>query len=548
MNHSALQALRAKLAADVPVYGLWITLEAPSITEMAVGLGLDWVVIDAEHGHLDWSQLVAHVRCVVRSGTICLIRIATLDRGLIKRALDIGADGVVIPWIESAQQLRSARHAASYPPLGRRGIGAERATAWTRAIAEHVAQAQDILVIPIIESVEGGKQAAEMATVPGIEVFFIGPADWSATAGYAGQWAGPEVAAQISTACAVLRGAGKQIGILATSEEDLRLRRREGFRMLGLGIDGALLLRALDGMLPATGSLRALRADLVPHRLGTAAAPLREAVPALRPEQAPRVVSAVGAPQLELDDRALVTTLVGRHCAARQLIAALVRFAPAGGLVWHCHPQPETVVVIRGAIITEMDGVRHQVEAGSSVTIPAGTAHRTGNASLQAEALIQVAMPCDAITRTVLPVPEGAALPLRLVPPPMVVAAREPAEAQALTTLIEHAGARDPSAGLRCRTLVVAAGQMLIARLQAVDSALVVLQGVLRVRTPSQVFTLRAEEALQLPRGTAAQLQAHGTEPVTLIETCADSQPLDALVDPAMLTPWPAAAAASHVS
>jgi len=548
MNHSALQALRAKLAADQPVYGLWITLEAPSITEMAVGLGLDWVVIDAEHGHLDWSQLVAHVRCVVRSGTICLIRIATLDSGLIKRALDIGADGVVVPWIESAEQLHSARHAASYPPLGRRGIGAERATAWTRAIAEHITQAQDILVVPIIESVEGGRQAAAMARVPGIEVFFIGPADWSATAGYPGQWAGPEVAAQIQAACAVLRSAGKQIGILATSEEDLRLRRREGFRMLGLGIDGALLLRAIDGMLPATGSLRALRADLTPQRLGTAATLLREVPPALRPEQAPRVVTAGSAPQLELDDRALVTTLVGRHCAARQLIAALVRFAPGGGLVWHCHPQPETVVVIHGAIITEMDGVRHRVEAGSSVTMPAGTAHRTGNASQQVEALIQVAMPCDAITRTVLPARADGALPTLLVPPPAVLAAREPAEALALITLIEHAGSRDPRAGIRCRTLVVAAGQMLTARLQAVDTALVVLQGALRVRTASQVYTLRAEEALHLPRGIAAQLQAWGTEPVTLIETCADSQPLDALVDPALLTPWPAAAAAGHNS
>src|SRR6478609_4598279 len=86
MNTLALKKLREKLAAGRAVYGLWVTLESPSVTEMAVALGLDWVVIDAEHGHLDWSDVVAHLRAVVRSETVALVRVAELDRGLIKRA------------------------------------------------------------------------------------------------------------------------------------------------------------------------------------------------------------------------------------------------------------------------------------------------------------------------------------------------------------------------------------------------------------------------------------------------------------------------------
>src|SRR6201993_728316 len=101
MNTAAIKALREKLAADRPVYGLWVTLESASITEMAVAMGLDWVVIDAEHGHLDWKDILEHIRATVRSDTIVLVRIAELNLGLIKRALDIGADGVVVPWIES---------------------------------------------------------------------------------------------------------------------------------------------------------------------------------------------------------------------------------------------------------------------------------------------------------------------------------------------------------------------------------------------------------------------------------------------------------------
>src|SRR5947209_18236057 len=108
MKTSALHALRQKLTANLPVFGLWVTLESPSVTEMAVALGLDWVVIDAEHGSLDWRDIVEHLRAAVRSDTVALVRVAELNGGLIKRALDLGAAGVVIPWVEAADQLRQA--------------------------------------------------------------------------------------------------------------------------------------------------------------------------------------------------------------------------------------------------------------------------------------------------------------------------------------------------------------------------------------------------------------------------------------------------------
>src|SRR5690348_3989735 len=108
MKTAAIRKLRQKLASEQAVYGLWLTLESPSIAEMAVALGLDWLVIDAEHGHLDWKEILEHIRATVRSDTVALVRVAELNAGLIKRALDIGADGVVIPWIETAAQLQQA--------------------------------------------------------------------------------------------------------------------------------------------------------------------------------------------------------------------------------------------------------------------------------------------------------------------------------------------------------------------------------------------------------------------------------------------------------
>src|SRR5215208_177262 len=127
MKTPAIRKLRQKLAANQPVYGMWITLESPSIVEMAVALGLDWIVIDAEHGHLDWKEIVEHIRATVRSDTVALVRIAELNGGLIKRVLDIGADGIIIPWVETAEQLAQAVAYARYPLEGVRGIGAERA-------------------------------------------------------------------------------------------------------------------------------------------------------------------------------------------------------------------------------------------------------------------------------------------------------------------------------------------------------------------------------------------------------------------------------------
>src|SRR5258708_119743 len=139
MKVSAIRKLRQKLAADVPVLGLWVTLESASVTEMAVALGLDWVVIDAEHGHLDWHDILEHVRATVRSDTTALVRITELNIGQIKRALDIGADGIVVPWVETADQLRQAVAFAHYPPAGLRGIGGEPPTCGEKVLPQNAA-------------------------------------------------------------------------------------------------------------------------------------------------------------------------------------------------------------------------------------------------------------------------------------------------------------------------------------------------------------------------------------------------------------------------
>ena len=262
MKTAAIQALRRKLAADTPALGLWVSLESPSITEMAVALGFDWIIIDAEHGHLDWKEILEHVRATVRSDTVAMVRIAELNGGLIKRVLDIGADGIVVPWIETADQLRQAVAFSRYPKEGLRGIGGERSTGWGQCMLEHTAEANDhVLVVPIVETLKGAANIAELCQVEGVELFQLGPADFSSSAGYRGQWEGPGVAEQLLQIKDTVRHAGKNCGVIATSHENLLERQRQGFRLIGVGLDAALFVRSLKASLAVVGRDRPLRAS-----------------------------------------------------------------------------------------------------------------------------------------------------------------------------------------------------------------------------------------------------------------------------------------------
>ena len=246
MKVKALQKLRQKLNQNEPIYGLWVTLESASITEMAVALGLDWVVIDAEHGHLDWKDINSHIRAALRSDTVVLVRIAERSTILSKRALDIGADGIMIPWMEKVEEVEEAVRDCRYPPEGRRGIGGARATAWGQCLSEHAAEANDnVLIVPLIESIAAIPNVATMCEVDGIDLFFFGPADFSSTAGFRGQWEGPGVAEQILSLKDTINAAGKHCGVVSTSNQNLTDRLDQGFRMLALGTDSGLLLRSL---------------------------------------------------------------------------------------------------------------------------------------------------------------------------------------------------------------------------------------------------------------------------------------------------------------
>jgi 2-keto-3-deoxy-L-rhamnonate aldolase RhmA len=237
--------LKQKLARGATALGMWITLESPSITEIAVMLGFDWVVIDSEHGHLDFKNVVEHLRATRNSTTTPLVRVQEIEQGTIKRMLDLGAHGIIVPQVQTAAEVEQAVRFTKYPPWGVRGVGGERATHWGMGLKPQTQAAdRETQLVPLLETVAAGEAIDEILDVRGVDAIFFGPADYSASAGYLGEWEGPGVADRILTLKDKIRARGCPCGVMATSVEDALRRKRQGFQMIGLGSDTGLLIRS----------------------------------------------------------------------------------------------------------------------------------------------------------------------------------------------------------------------------------------------------------------------------------------------------------------
>ena len=382
MKFEALKKFRDKLARGESVVGLWVTLESASITEMAVALGLDWVVIDAEHGHLDWKEINEHIRAGLRSETVVLVRLAERSTSLAKRALDIGADGVVIPWVETADELREAIRDCRYPPEGRRGIGGERASVWGQCFGEHTAQANDnVLVVPLIESVGAIPHVAEMCKVDGVEVFFFGPADFSATAGFRGQWEGPGVAQQILDLKETIISSGKHCGLLATSLENLSERVGQGFRMPGLGADSGLLFRSLHQTLQAIGRDRRPATSLDPRDGQAIPTPLSHPPEETRPDREEFITHPEESSPIQLQPGVVFRPLAGSFNSSRNLTTGVAHLQPEASLSYHRHPCSESITVLEGHVEVAVEGRAYRLGPFDNIVIPRWLPHSTRNLS-----------------------------------------------------------------------------------------------------------------------------------------------------------------------
>ena len=232
--------LKRRLKAGERTLGLWMSIESPIVSELLSGLGFDWFVFDLEHSPLDVYTAQTLMQAM-REETTPIIRVAWNDPVLIKLALDVGTYGVVIPWVNNREEARRAVEACKYPPEGIRGCGPRRSALFD---PEYFKTANDeILVIAQIETREAVENIEEIASVDGIDVFFIGPYDLSASYGYLGRLEAPPVQRAIERVLEVAKEAGVAPGIYGGGGKTPRERYDEGFQFIALGEDLDLLRR-----------------------------------------------------------------------------------------------------------------------------------------------------------------------------------------------------------------------------------------------------------------------------------------------------------------
>ncbi|WP_172328867.1 aldolase/citrate lyase family protein [Mangrovicoccus sp. HB161399] len=245
-----LNRLKAWLAAGERTRGIWLGLADAYAAEIAATAGFDWLLIDGEHAPNDICSLSAQLAVIAGTGTEPVIRLPDDDPAKIKQALDIGAQTLLIPMIETRGQAEAAVAACLYPPNGRRGVGSALARASRfGAIPDYLATAD--AQICIILQVESRAGLAALDAILGIERLdgvFIGPSDLAADMGHPGRPGHPDVKATVMDALARIRAAGKAAGILSTDPDYIAKAEAVGANFTGVGIDVTLFAGALRAL------------------------------------------------------------------------------------------------------------------------------------------------------------------------------------------------------------------------------------------------------------------------------------------------------------
>lgn len=243
-----INSFKQRLRSGEAQIGLWLGLADAYSAELAANAGFDWLLIDGEHAPNDLRGMLAQLQAVAPYPGQAIIRPVIGDTALIKQVLDLGAQTLLVPMVESAEQARQLVKAVHYPPAGIRGVGSAlaRASRWN-SIAGYLDLADEQMCLLVqIENQEGLANLDEILSVEGIDGVFIGPADLSAALGHRGNPGHPEVQAIIEEAIVRIGRAGKAAGILSADEKLARRYIELGAAFVAVGVDTTVLMRGLQ--------------------------------------------------------------------------------------------------------------------------------------------------------------------------------------------------------------------------------------------------------------------------------------------------------------
>ncbi|KAB8191887.1 2-dehydro-3-deoxyglucarate aldolase [Nonomuraea phyllanthi] len=238
----------ALAASRRPLIGMWVCSGSPLVAEICAGSGLDWLLIDAEHSPNGLESLLAQLQAVRGHPVTPLVRPPIGDPVVIKQYLDLGAQNLLIPMVDTAEQAAAAVRAIEYPPRGIRGVGSAlaRGSRWNR-VPDYLHTARETIALYLqIESAEAVADVEAIASTPGIDGIFIGPSDLAASMGVLGEQDHPEVVAAVEHCLRAAAAAGVKAGLNAFAPALARRYLTAGADFILVGADVQLLARGSE--------------------------------------------------------------------------------------------------------------------------------------------------------------------------------------------------------------------------------------------------------------------------------------------------------------
>ena len=246
--------MKRKLAAGEPCIGMTITMNSPVVAELLSRLGFDWLWLEMEHTALGEEAVLAMLQATNGSDVSTVVRVPWNDKTMIKRVLDTGPDGVLIPLVNSREEAEYAVRAMKYPPLGERGAGLGRAQCYGLQMGEYLQSANDeVQTLVMIEHIRAVENIEEILAVKGVDSVMVGALDLSGSMGLLGQTAHASVEGAVQKVLAACRKAHVPCGIIAGDPDVANRRIREGFTNIILAID---ILTLLGGAKEALGRIQ----------------------------------------------------------------------------------------------------------------------------------------------------------------------------------------------------------------------------------------------------------------------------------------------------
>jgi 2-keto-3-deoxy-L-rhamnonate aldolase RhmA len=250
--------LKKALHHHKQTYGTWLSLGHPLVPEILAAAGFDWMVVDMEHSSIGLSELLSLIISIEANGSIPLVRVGENNPNLIKRVMDAGAYGVIVPNIQSAEEAKAAVGAVKYPPMGNRGVGLYRAQKFGRAFEEYKTWLEnESVVIVQIEHINAVNNIDEIFNVQGIDAFMIGPYDLSGSIGKPGSFNHPEVIKALEDVMKASKKYNIPAGFHSVSSdpEEAFHRQQQGYKFLAFSLDSIFLGDAV------TSAMRKLRGN-----------------------------------------------------------------------------------------------------------------------------------------------------------------------------------------------------------------------------------------------------------------------------------------------